>query len=189
MAQYGPDKALVSDVFLAPIGKRHDYTIQLPVRYGNDIRYFLVMGINAASLQALFQQQHFPEAWISTVVDRKGAIVARSRDPEQFTGKVVREYSRQVLANATEGIYQAVTLDDIPVKAFFSEVPGAKWKALVSIPNAEIRRIPARAALFLAAMMLAPAFQAKSSLYSCATTRTSGSLAGVSLAWPMVCSS
>ncbi|MDB5758361.1 MAG: hypothetical protein JWM30_1650 [Burkholderia sp.] len=156
MAQYGADKTLVSDVFMAPIGKRHDYTIQVPVKYGNEIRYYLIMGINAASLQALFAQQHFPEAWIGTIVDRKGAVVARSRDADQFTGKVVREYTRQVLANADEGIYQSVTLDDIPVKAFFSEVPGAEWKALVSIPNAEIRRLPMRAALFLAAMMLAP---------------------------------
>jgi signal transduction histidine kinase/CheY-like chemotaxis protein len=156
MQQYGADRTLISDVFLAPIGKRHDYTIQVPVKAGDDIRYVLTMGTNAASLQALFAQQHFPEAWIGTIVDRQGAVVSRSRDPDQFTGKVVREYTRQILANAAEGIYPSVTLEGIPVKAFFSQVPNADWKVLVSIPDAEIRRLPTRAALFLAAMMLVP---------------------------------
>lgn len=156
MQQEGADRTLISDVFLAPVGKRHDFTIQVPVKFDNKIRYFLIMGSNAASLQALFAQQHFPEAWIGTIVDRAGAVVARSRDPEQFTGKVVRDHTRQILAKSVEGIYPSVTLEGIPVKAFFSEVPDADWKVLVSIPDAEIRRLPTRAALFLAAMMLAP---------------------------------
>ena len=156
MQQYGADSTLISDVFLAPVAKRHDYTIQVPVKVGNELRYFLIMGINAASLQTLFAQQHFPAAWIATIVDRTGTVVSRSRDPDQFTGKLVRDYTRQMLASAPEGIYPSVTLEGIPVKAFFSQVPNANWKAIVSIPEAEIRRVPARAALFLAAVMLAP---------------------------------
>jgi signal transduction histidine kinase/CheY-like chemotaxis protein len=151
--KYGADKTIVSDVFISSIGKRHDFTIQVPVHIGDGAPSFLVMGINAFEMNKLMAAQRFPEQWVGTVVDRQGQVVARSRDPDQYTGKVIRDYSRRILASTAEGTYPSVTLEGIPVKAFFSHIPIADWKVLISIPEAEIQRGAIRAATFLAGIL------------------------------------
>jgi signal transduction histidine kinase len=153
MVKYGAEQPLVSDLFMAPLGRRHNFTMQVPVRIDGQIRYFLTMGVNASSLQKLMEQQRMPAEWLATVVDRQGRIVARSRDPDQFRGRSVSEVAKRHFA-AAEGVFSNRNLSGVPVQAFYSTVPNAGWKVLVSIPTAELRRVPLHAAAFLAAIML-----------------------------------
>jgi signal transduction histidine kinase len=154
MAKYGPDRTLVSDLFMAPLGRRHNFTIQVPVRVEGEIRYFLTMGVNASSLQRLMEQQRMPAEWRASIVDRQGLVVARSRDPDQFRGRSVSEVARRHFAAAGEGEFTSVNLSGTPVQAFYSTVPNAGWKVIVTIPSAELRRVPLHAAAFLAGIML-----------------------------------
>lgn len=153
MQRYGADRTLVSDLFVGPVGKRYDFTIQVPVKLDGDIVYYLVMAINASSLQSLLARQHFPAAWIATVVDRNGRVAARSRGAELFLGKLVRQGTRTRLASVREDIFESITLEGIEVRSFFSTVPNVDWKVLVSIPSDEIGRVPQRVAAFLATIM------------------------------------
>ncbi|MET0856187.1 MAG: ATP-binding protein [Telluria sp.] len=152
--QYGGNRTLVSDVFFAPVAKRYDFTIQVPVVIAGELKYYLAMGINAGSLQSLFQNQRFPASWIMTVIDRNGKVVARTRDGDKFVGTTVRPYTQRIIGAAREGSYPSVTLEGIPVKAFFSTSARSDWKVLISIPEAEIRQIPVRAAALLAGMLV-----------------------------------
>ncbi len=155
MRQKGGDRTLVSDLFMAPLGKRYNYTIQVPVKIDGQIRYYLVTGINVSSLQPLLERQDFRSGWVATVVDRQGVVLARSRHPEQFVGKPVRAYSREIINASAEGVYNSRSLEGIDVRAFFSTVPSADWKVLVSIPVSEIQRVPFKAAAMLAGVMAA----------------------------------
>ncbi len=154
MQRYGSKRTLVSDVFFAPVARRYDFTVQVPVLAAGEPAFFLTMGINSSSLQALFAHQRFPEAWVITVLDRNGKVVARTRDGDKFVGTVVRPYTRNIVSSAQEGSYPSVTLDGIAVKAFFSTIQRSDWKVLVSIPETEIRQVPLRAAALLAAMLV-----------------------------------
>ncbi|MFC0253761.1 hybrid sensor histidine kinase/response regulator [Massilia consociata] len=151
----GPDRILVSNLFMAPVGKRPDFAIQVPVKIEGKIRYFVMMGLNASLLQPLLARQHFRDEWIVSIVDRDGVMLARSRQPEQFVGKPMRARSRKIINAADEGVYASRTLDGIDVRAFFSTVPVSEWKILVSIPNSEIRRVPLQAAAMLGGLMAA----------------------------------
>ncbi|MFC0132665.1 hybrid sensor histidine kinase/response regulator [Massilia eurypsychrophila] len=152
--QYGGNRTLVSDVFLASVAKRYDFAIQVPVLREGEIKYYLAMGIQAASLQSLFQNQRFPQSWIITVIDRTGKVVARTRDDDKFIGTTVRTVTQRVIGASAEGSFASITLDGIAVKAFFSTIERADWKMLISIPEAEIRQIPVRAAALLGAMLV-----------------------------------
>ncbi len=152
--KYGGNRTLVSDVFLASVAKRYDFAIQVPVLADGEIKYYLAMGIQAASLQNLFQHQRFPQSWIITVIDRDGKVVARTRDDDKFIGTVVRTATQRIISVAPEGSFPSITLDGIAVKAFFSTIEAANWKILVSIPEAEIRQIPVRAAALLGVMLV-----------------------------------
>jgi signal transduction histidine kinase len=155
MDKYGPDHTVVSDLFKAPLGGKHDFVVQVPVRIEGRIRYFLSMGINAASLQEMMAQQRFPAEWVASIVDRKGRIVARSRDAEQFRGRSVSDQALRHFAAAGEGGFSGTNLSGTPVQAFYSTVPEAQWRVLISIPKSEMQRVPLHAAAFLAGIMAA----------------------------------
>lgn len=132
MQRGGPAATYVSDIFMVPIGKIYDYSVQVPVMVDGAVRYHLLLGVSVTSLQTLMERQHFRAEWIATIVDRKGVVLARSRTPQEFIGKPVSAYSRELLARTHEGVYDSRTLDRIPVRAFFSTVPmstGRCWSA------------------------------------------------------------
>jgi signal transduction histidine kinase/CheY-like chemotaxis protein len=154
MEKYEADRTLVSDLFVEPLGKQYNFTIQVPVRIDAQVRYFLIMGLNTSSMQALVAQQRLPAGWQSTILDRQGRVVARSRDADQYRGRLANDSALRVFAANSEGIVVNRNLAGMPVQAFYSTVPNTGWKVLISIPQAELRRVPLHAATFLAAIML-----------------------------------
>ncbi|MGB9110224.1 MAG: ATP-binding protein [Telluria sp.] len=153
MDRYGADRTLISDMFKAPLGGQYDFVVQVPVRRDGHIDYFLSMGVNASSLQELMGQQRFPAEWVASIIDRKGRIVARSRDPEQSRGRSVSPLALRNFAAASEGVFTGPNLSGNPVQAFYSTVPDSQWRVVVSIPQSELRRVPLHAAAFLAGIM------------------------------------
>lgn len=146
---------LVSDVFLAPIGKRHDFVVQVPFIVGGEIRYFVVMGVNVTAIQALLSQQSLPTSWLGAVVDRMGVVMARSRDPEKFVGRSSDERLRKMFSSTRHGVTRSVTLDGVAVKTFYHRVDSSDWTVVLSIPESEIRRSAVRGAgMFAMAAML-----------------------------------
>ncbi|MFL6636756.1 MAG: ATP-binding protein, partial [Massilia sp.] len=153
MKRDGADRTLVSDLFVSSLSQRHAVAIQVPVHVDGVLRYFLAMSMNAAQLQALLGEQRFPPEWQAAIVDRSGRVIARSVDPDQYRGRSVSSVALAQFAAHREGVFSNNNLAGIPVQAFFSTVPSSNWKVLVSIPTADLRRVPLHAAAFLAAMM------------------------------------
>jgi len=152
--RFGAATTLVSDIFYAPPVRRHDFMMQVPVRIEGEVRYYLLLGLNVDIVQQLLARQHFPATWIATVADRNGRIVARSRDAVQYVGTPLRAQARALVAANDESVaFDSETLDGIPVRALASTVPNTGWKVLISIPTAEIQRVPIRAAALLAGIM------------------------------------
>lgn len=154
MRIHGNDSTIVSDVFMAPIGKRHDFVIQVPIKRDVTPRQYLGMGINTSLMQRVLASQNFPKSWITTIVDRNGVVVARSHDPDQYVGQQVRQRTREILSRAREGIFDSVTLNGISVKAYHHRVDMADWSVLISIPYSELRELPTRTATYLGALMI-----------------------------------
>ena len=152
--RFGAEGTLVSDIFYAPPVRRHDFMMQVPVRIDGRVRYYLLLGLHVGIVQQLLVRQHFPGTWLASVADRNGRIVARSRDAGRFVGTLLREETRTRIA-ASDGamMFDSRTLEGVPVRALASTVPNTGWKVLISIPTEEIRRVPTRAAAFLAAIM------------------------------------
>jgi signal transduction histidine kinase len=155
MDKYGANRTLVSDMFKAPLGGRHDFAVQVPVKIEGRIRYFLNMGVNANSLQQVMAQQRFPAEWMASIVDRKGRIVARSQDGEQHRGRSVSALAMRHFGASGEGVFASISFAGVPVQVFYSTVPASQWRVMVSIPRAEMRRVPLHAAAFLGGIMAA----------------------------------
>jgi signal transduction histidine kinase/CheY-like chemotaxis protein len=154
-SKYGANRTLVSDMFKAPLGGRHDFVVQVPVQVEGRIPYFLSMGVNANSLQSVMSEQRFPAGWVASIIDRKGRIVARSRDADQMRGRSVSALALRKFAAGSEGDFSSINLSGTPVRAFFSTVPESQWRVMVSIPTSDLQRVPLHAAAFLAGIMAA----------------------------------
>jgi signal transduction histidine kinase/CheY-like chemotaxis protein len=153
MATYGADRTLVSDLFAAPFGGQHDFVVQVPVRIDGQIRYFLSMSADATNLQQLLEIQRFPLHWQAVIVDHASRIIARTREPDRFRGRSVSDEAKRQFGARREGIFNGTNLAGTPVQGFFGTVPDVGWKVMITIPQAELRRVPLHAAAFLGAMM------------------------------------
>ncbi|WP_296952107.1 response regulator [uncultured Massilia sp.] len=148
----GADRTLVSDLFTGPDGI-HRFVVQVPVRLDGRVAYYLSMSVNAAKLQALLERQRFPERWQAVIADRQGRVVARLREAEKFRGHLVGDQALRSFAAQQEGTVSANNLAGIPMHGFFSTVPDYGWRAMVTIPQDEMRRVPLYTASFLGAIM------------------------------------
>lgn len=149
------DKPLVSNLFTASLARRPDYAIQVPVTIDGRLRYHLAMGIDVVTLQPLLARHGFHSDWIVSLADRRGTVLARSRDPRRFVGKRASAATVERINAAERGMAESRTLDGIDVRSFFDTVPSSQWKVLVSIPLSDIQRAPLQAAALLAALMAA----------------------------------
>jgi signal transduction histidine kinase/CheY-like chemotaxis protein len=151
--KHGIDQTVVTDLFTGQIGKRKDYAIQVPVKVDGDLRYRLAMGVGADSLNGLLARQKLPPGWLATVIDRRGVIVARTRDPALWVGKPMSDSTFARISGHTETMIESRTLDGVESRVFVSTVPGAEWKVLLSIPRRELNAAPLRASALLGGLM------------------------------------
>ncbi|WP_338764911.1 ATP-binding protein [Massilia sp. METH4] len=151
----GPRGTVVSDLFMAPVGKRPDIAVQIPVEVDGKARYYLAMGIAAERLVPLLVQQGLPAEWIASLTDRQGRVIARSREAAKYTGRQVRPALRaRIMAGERSGVHQGVTLSGIDTIAFFARAPLSNWTVILSVPLEEMRRPAIIAATGFTAMIV-----------------------------------
>jgi len=150
----GPRGTVVSDLFYAPVGKRYDIALQIPVTTGGELRYYLSMGLAAERLVPVLGQQGLPDAWLVSLLDRRGTVIARSRESSKYVGRQVSPGLRTRIGAASAGVYHGVTLDGTPTVAFYHRAPVSGWTVVMSVPAAEMRRPAVVAAAGLGTLIL-----------------------------------
>ena len=80
----------VGELVRARDGNTWAFALRVPVLSGGKIRYVLTAAVAAAEIGRLLSTGGPGEfEWTRTVVDRSGAIIARTRDPDQWIGAAV----------------------------------------------------------------------------------------------------
>ncbi|HJV81195.1 hybrid sensor histidine kinase/response regulator [Noviherbaspirillum sp.] len=152
-SRQGPLATIVTNLYTPPIGGAYSFGIQIPVVRAGQVPYYIGMGSYARQLQSVFTEQNLPPDWHAGIIDRDGIIVARSKEPEKYVGKPVREdFARKL--GATEGFHEGATLADLPSVAFFSRAPSSEWVFFVSVPKRVIHRPALDATLLMGAISL-----------------------------------
>jgi signal transduction histidine kinase/CheY-like chemotaxis protein len=152
--QYGPEATVVSNLYIAPIGKKPSFSIQVPVLRDGQVLFYLSMGSFASQLQLVFDAQRLPASWTGTIVDRNGIVVARSKNPEKYVGMRAGDKMYKKIMSSTQGFNEGPTLSGEMVNAFFSRAPQSGWAFIVSVPEKEIQRGAIEAAAFLTSGLL-----------------------------------
>lgn len=153
--QADPRQTVITDLFFAPIGKRHDFAVQVPVVRDGQVRHYLAMGVGADNLQALLINAQLPQGWVGAILDRRGALIARTRHADKLIGKTVSEaLAARIQAGQKTGVHIGTSLDGVRVAGYFNRSDTSGWTAVISVPLEEIRRPAIRAAIVLSTILV-----------------------------------
>ncbi|MBN8899084.1 MAG: hypothetical protein J0H35_13015, partial [Rhodospirillales bacterium] len=125
-------KPAVSDLYPATAPHAVDTAVASPVFRNGVLAYVIMALIPAASLDAFLRAQHLPPTWIGALIDRKGIIAARTRDPTRFVG---RRATPQFLARATgeSGGFTSVNLEGLEVYGVYRRSPETGWISAIGL--------------------------------------------------------
>jgi PAS domain S-box-containing protein len=131
--QYG--KPIVSDLYFGAVTKRPLIAIDVPVFVNGQVAYDLSMTLPFNRLASILSQQRLPPEWFGTILDSKGVVVTRTRDPKLYVGKMVASDTRRAIAGSAEGIVEVTSLEGIRVFDAFSRSKTSNWTVVIGIPT------------------------------------------------------
>jgi len=145
----------VSDLITGATLRRPLISVGVPVVHDGHVVYVLAMGIAPEILSELFKEQNLlaeaiSPAWTIAILDRKGIILARNRELDQFLGKPVAPLLRKAMIRGTEDTWiPNITSDGTPVYSTFRRSSVTGWSVAIGVPR-EFVDAPLRRAWMLA---------------------------------------
>jgi PAS domain S-box-containing protein len=128
-------RPVVSDLFTSLATKSPVYNVSIPIARDGKLLYVMSLGLFPDDLLGLLQDQRLEAGWITTIWDRNGKIMARSRDNTQWLGKSIPErWLRQPLGAVVED----KSLEGNDVVARSGRAPLAGWTVHVAFPARQI---------------------------------------------------
>jgi PAS domain S-box-containing protein len=143
-AQRMASEPVVSDLVSAPGGPR--LSVDMPVRTAIG-PVLLSIAVPVQLLNDILVEERLPGGWIISLLDRSGAIVARSHALDAYLGRKAAPALLAALQNAETGTAEFETLDHISVLAAFRRSRVSGWTAVVAIPASDLSA-PLRRNLF-----------------------------------------
>jgi signal transduction histidine kinase len=145
----------VSDLITGAALRRPIISVGVPVVHAGHVVYVLAMGIRPEILSALLTEQNLlseaiSPSWTIAIFDRKGVILARNRDLDQFLGKSIAPLLRQAMISGTKDTWLPnTTSDSTPVYSTFRTSLLTGWSVAIGVPR-EFVDGPVRQAYMLA---------------------------------------
>lgn len=133
---FDENRPVVSDLYVGAMTRHPVTALGVPVRLGRADRHVLRMFVGVEEYAGLLTGQHLPEGWGATLMDGKGAILARTRAPEIFVGKEVSPWLRSVLHSLE--VMESANREGVKVRFAIAPVGDWGWHVLVQVPVATL---------------------------------------------------
>jgi len=145
----------VSDLITGATLRRPIIAVGVPVVHDGHVVNVLAMGIGPEILSELLKEQNLlseaiSPAWTIAIVDRRGIILARNRQLDQFLGKPVATLLwKAIISGTTDTWIPNITSDGTPVYSTFRRSLVTGWTVAIGVPR-EFVDAPLRQAWMLA---------------------------------------
>ena len=147
----------VSDLFISLVTKGPVFNINVPIVREGELRYILSYGRHADDLLAIMRGQRVGPDWVRAIIDRKGVVLARSRDHERVVGTAPPLFAAD-LAIADHSIRKTTSLEGEAVLRAIARSGVSGWLVTVNVPlavaEASLKRSAALWGLTAAAALL-----------------------------------
>lgn len=114
------------------ITKRKNFSLAIPIKINNVMKYILVATVNTDYLNEILRRQNLPESWTATVVDQDGMIVARNIHHEKFSGEKISDYLMEKIKGG-ETFFETVNKENNKQYGTFTTLPHG-WTLYLGMP-------------------------------------------------------
>jgi two-component sensor histidine kinase len=125
----------VSDLFISLVTKGPVFNINAPIVRDGELRYLLSFGRHADDLLAIMRGQRVGPDWVRAIVDRKGVVLARSRDHERVVGTALAVFAAD-LAVADHSVRKTTSVEGEAVLRAVARSSVSGWLVTVNVPLA-----------------------------------------------------
>lgn len=125
----------VSSVFVSGTTGRPIVSVDVPVSSDGQVIYVLSLVLDLQSFDKLLRNQDLPADWVSSITDRSGTTVARSKQAELLVGTPANPDLLQHLHGVREGIVDTLTKDGVESMAAFSRSATSGWTVALALPH------------------------------------------------------
>ena len=101
-------------------------SVSLPVTVGDKSGFILSLNVDAVVFRGVLNSQGLSEDWVAEIMDRSGAIIARSREYEKWIGKLSLVRSMQIRNEETP--FETIDSNGKAVVAASATSPMSGWK-------------------------------------------------------------
>ena len=142
----------VSNLFMGVISRQPVINVEVPVFDGENVRYVLIMALDAARFERILRSQRLESEWVTGIVDNKGIILALSERHSDFVGKSIPQELLQK-SRMAKGVFPATNVEgqEILGGTVRSEIAG--WLVLATVQLAHLESSRRRGQMFAAAML------------------------------------
>lgn len=125
------------------------FPVRVPVMRDGKLQYVLTALISSEALSNIIKSKIPVDGeWTRTVVDSRGVVVARTRNPERFVGKSGTPSFLGRIRSKTEDVYRERTLEGTQVYVAFNRTNFSGWTTAVVVPI-DVIESPSRRAMWL----------------------------------------
>jgi two-component sensor histidine kinase len=122
-------------------------SVVVPVMRDGEIRFVLSANLRSQSFSNILAGPALPESWVGSVLDRNRIILARSRRPDEFVGKLATESLRKEIDRAANSFFFARSIEGDEVYSAFTTSPLSGWTVAVGAPGEVVARAQNRSLL------------------------------------------
>ena len=168
----------VSDLFLGPTAGRWLIAVDVPVLRDGKLRYVLSASMRPDGFASILAGAQISSDSLATIIDRKGIVVARTRDQAERVGKPAAPSYVAFASGHEEGVFLGRTSDGWNAYSAFSRAPRSRLAVRIAIPVEQVDA-PLSRSLWRVAGAVAAAFGASLTLAILVGRRVARRMAGL----------
>ena len=142
----------VSDLVVGAVSRQPLINVEVPILVGEEVRYVLIMALDATRFEQLLQSQRLDPQWITGITDNKGVIVARSERHADFVGKPLPAELLQQ-SRAAKDVFRATSVAEQGILRATVRSQIAGWLVSATVQVAQLEASRRRGHLFAGAMI------------------------------------
>ncbi|HET7362925.1 MAG TPA: sensor histidine kinase, partial [Burkholderiales bacterium] len=126
---------VVSDLFISLLTHAPRISLDIPVARAGELRYVLEMSIDAGEFTRVLQAQRPPADSVLSLVDRRGIIIARTRNATERVGKRVAPELAQQISASDLGSGAGHTAKGMLLYRAHARSPLSGWTTSLGVPK------------------------------------------------------
>jgi len=125
----------ISPMAVGAISGQNQIYLCIPIQEHGETPYVLASILPVSGLSNILASMQIPSLWLGNIFDSHGTIIARTRDPEKFVGKMVSARLVKQLERNSFGVFENVNLDNVTTISAYYRSASTGFGVNIGVPK------------------------------------------------------